>query len=139
MKTINTDTLEIEDEVVTVESKPLTENDDESYRKAIVSALNCHPDEFCKKYQAFKKAEEEFTKIYEPFKEKLIELHKDIPKIPSVVVVGGVKLTYVSPSVRNSVDTKKLKEEEPELVKKFTKTTNVKASVRIDGVVESEV
>ena len=45
-----------------------------------------------------------------------------------------MKLTYVSPSERKTIDSKKLKEEEPEIAKKFTKTTNVKASVRIEEV-----
>ena len=31
-------------------------------------------------------------------------------------------------------DSKKLKEEEPELAKKFTKTTDVNATIRIEGI-----
>lgn len=41
-------------------------------------------------------------------------------------------MTYVSPSTRSSIDSKKLKEEEPAIAEKFTKTTNVTASVRIE-------
>ncbi len=40
-------------------------------------------------------------------------------------------ITYVAPSTRQSIDTDKLKEEHPELAKKYVKTSTVKASVRI--------
>ena len=61
----------------------------------------------------------------------LKKTHKDLPK---TIIVGGTKLTYVSPSTRNTIDSKKLKEEEPELAKKFTKTSNVRATVKIEEV-----
>ena len=47
---------------------------------------------------------------------------------------GKVKLTHVSPSTRSTIDNKKLKEEEPELAKKFTKVTNVSASIRLEEI-----
>lgn len=105
---------------------------EEEIKSVIQSALNCEPDEFYKKYKKYKKAEEEFNAIYEPFKESLIQLHENYSELPNTVIVGGAKLIYVSPSTRTSIDSKKLKEEEPELAKKYTKTTAVKASVRID-------
>ena len=42
-------------------------------------------------------------------------------------------MTYVSPSTRTIVDTKKLKEEEPDIAKKFTKTSTVKATIRLES------
>lgn len=105
---------------------------DEEIKEMIQSVLNCEPDEFYKKYKKYKKAEEEFNKLYEPFKTGLIQLHNEHNDLPNTVIVGGAKLTYVSPSTRTSIDSKKLKEEEPEIAKKFTKTTDVKASVRIE-------
>lgn len=131
MKIINAETLEIEDDYITVELK---EDDADRFNNAVQSALNCSTDEFSEKYLAYKKAEAEFNELCAPFKERLINLHETMPDLPNSVIVGGVKLTYVSPTTRNTIDSKKLKEEEPELAKKFTKTTNVKASVRIDGI-----
>lgn len=105
---------------------------DEEIKELVQSVLNCEPDEFYKKYKKLKKAEEEFNKLYEPFKKGLIQLHEEHSDLPHTVIVGGAKLTYVSPSIRTSIDSKKLKEEEPDIAKKFTKTTNVNASVRIE-------
>jgi len=105
---------------------------DEEVREMIQSVLNCEPEEFYKKYKKMKKAEEEFSKLYEPFKKGLIQLHSEHNDLPNTVIVGGAKLTYVSPSTRTSIDSKKLKEEEPEIAKKFTKSTLVSASVRIE-------
>jgi hypothetical protein len=107
---------------------------EEEIKEVVQSVLNCEPEEFYKKYKKYKKAEEEFNKLFEPFKKGLIQLHEEHPDLPNTVVVGGTKLIYVSPSVRTSIDSKKLKEEEPEIAKKFTKTTNVSASIRIDGI-----
>lgn len=98
----------------------------------IKSMLNCDPEEFYKKYKKYKKAEEEFKQLYEPFKEKLIQLHELDADLPSAVILEGIKLIYVSPSVRTSIDSKKLKEEEPEIAKRFTKTTNVAATIRLE-------
>ena len=42
-----------------------------------------------------------------------------------------VKITYVAPTTRESIDSKKLKAELPEIAAKYTKTSEVKDSVRI--------
>ena len=103
--------------------------------KLIKSVMNCKPKEFYEKYRAYKKAEAEFKEIYEPFKEKLIEMYKKQEILPKTIVIeGGVKTVYVAPSTRTSIDSKKLKEEEPELAKKYTKTTAVDATIRIEGI-----
>ena len=80
------------------------------------------------------KATEEFDKVFVPFKENIIKLHEQNEYLPKTVIVDGVKVTYVSPSIRNTIDSKKLKEEEPELAKKYTKATNVKATVRLEKI-----
>ena len=103
-------------------------------KSAIAGALNCTNEEFTEKYNAYKKAKLEFEEILEPVKDVIIGIHQNTPDLPGTFVVGGVKLTYVAPSVRSTIDSKKLKEEEPELAKKFTKTTRVSASVRVDGI-----
>jgi len=42
-----------------------------------------------------------------------------------------VKITYVEPTTRESIDSAKLKKELPDVAAKYTKTSNVKGSVRI--------
>lgn len=42
-----------------------------------------------------------------------------------------IKLTYVAPTTRTAIDSAKLKKELPEIAEKYTKTSNVKASLRI--------
>ena len=108
--------------------------ENEKIKEEIQILLNCEPEEFYKKYRKYKKAEQEFKELYEPFKEKLIGLHKSNPEMAKSAIIGGVKLTYVSPSVRHTIDSKKLKEELPDIAEKFTKVTNVDASIKIEGV-----
>ena len=43
-----------------------------------------------------------------------------------------LKITYVEPTTRESIDSKKLKEELPAIAKKYTKVSQVKGSVRIE-------
>ena len=123
IKVIDEDTLEIKE----ISVKENVIND-------LKSALNCDPEEFYKKYKNMKEAEKEFNEIYEPFKENLIKLHEQKPNLPKSVVVGGAKLTYISPSKRTTIDSKKLKEEEPELAKKFSKISNVRATIKLEEV-----
>ena len=44
---------------------------------------------------------------------------------------GKLKITYVAPSSRTSVDSKKLEKEEPEIYTKYVKTTTVAGSIKI--------
>lgn len=44
---------------------------------------------------------------------------------------GKLKITYVAPSCRTSVDSKKLEKEDPETYKKYVKTTTVAGSIKI--------
>lgn len=43
----------------------------------------------------------------------------------------SIKITYVAPTTRTAIDSAKLKKELPEIAEKYTKTSNVKASLRI--------
>lgn len=45
---------------------------------------------------------------------------------------GEVSITYIAPIVRESIDTKKLKEELPEVAEKYKKVSNVKDSIKIN-------
>lgn len=127
---VDEDTLEIKELIV---EDGTTESESEIF-KLFEQALGCETEEFTKKYLAMKQAEKEFEEIYTPFKENLIELHSKHSDLPKTVVVGPTKLTYVSPSTRSSIDSKKLKEEEPAIAEKYTKTTNVKATVRLEEI-----
>ena len=44
----------------------------------------------------------------------------------------AIKITYIEESTRNSVDSKKLKDQMPEIYEKFTKSSAVKAFVKIE-------
>lgn len=110
------------------------ENEAEKVADMFRQALNCTPEEFGKRYREFKEAKAKFDEVYEAFKENIIKLHATEKDLPKSLVVDSVKLTYVAPSVRTTIDSKKLKEEEPELAKKFSKTSDVSATVRIEGI-----
>ncbi len=132
---IDEDTFEITEMYVEVEDEKVVEEATgdaiTDFADALRGAMGCTSDEFYEKYRAMKKAEADFKEIYEPLKAKVIELH-ETQNLPKNVIVGGAKLTYVSPSTRSTIDSKKLKEEEPEIAKKFTKTSQVGATVRIE-------
>ena len=135
IKVIDEDTLEIKEVVVEEVTEEMTEDAAEEVNRAFRQAMTCDPDEFAKRYKEFKEAKAKFDEVYEPFKLNLLSLYKDHPDIPKTVIVGGsVKLTHVSPSTRSTIDSKKLKEEEPTIAEKFTKTTNVSASIRFEEV-----
>ena len=127
---VDEDTLEIKELIV---EDGTTETESEIF-ELFEQALGCETEEFAEKYLAMKKAEKEFEELYTPFKENLIELHSKRNDLPKTVVIGPTKLTYVSPSTRNSIDSKKLKEEEPAIAEKYTKTTNVKATIRLEEI-----
>lgn len=107
---------------------------DEVYRGAIKNALGCEPEEFAKAYKNYKKAEAKFKDLYDPFKKNLLGLYKEISEFPKSIYVSDIKLTYVAPSTRKTIDGKKLKEEEPEVAEKYTKSTNVEATLRLDEI-----
>lgn len=137
VKRIDPDTLEITDTYKYVEES-IDENkteDDKNIDK-IEAALPCTSEEFVKAFRDMKEAERKFEGVFNEFKKGLLAIHEQTPDFPKTIFMHGVKLTYVSPSIRNSIDSKKLKEEEPELAKKYNKSTKVSASIRIE---ETEV
>lgn len=107
----------------------------EIMKKKIELALNCNSKEFSKAYREYKEAEARFNKLYEPFKEKLLEVYDTDSEMAKIIIIDDLKITHVSASTRTSVDTKKLKEEEPEIAKKYTKTTNVKATLKLEDLI----
>ena len=95
-------------------------------------AQSMMPKTFAKKFKQLKKAQDELATIENEIKEKLKVIFESIPELEqNSVTVDGIKFTYVGPSKRKSVDTKKLQEEHPEIYKKMLKESNVKSSIRI--------
>lgn len=132
---VDEDTLEIMEKVIDDDVEELSEDDASNITALFEQALGCEPDEFTKKYDAMKKAEQEFEKLYAPFKANLIELHSKHKDLPKSIIVGGTKLTYISASTRKTIDSKKLKEEEPSIAEKYTKVTNINPTIRLEGTV----
>lgn len=130
---VDEDTLEIMEKVI--DDGVSEKEDTEEIADLFLQALGCDPEEFSQKYLKMKQAEKEFEELYAPFKENLIDLHSKKFGLPKSIVLGTTKLTYVSPSTRNTIDSKKLKEEEPAIAEKYTKTTNVKATIRLEETV----
>lgn len=94
-------------------------------------AKDLMPKDFVKKYKQMKKLEAEIKQMEDTFKENLIQMFESIPCIETnTIALDGLKFTYVSPSTRTTVDSKKLKEEYPEIYKKVIKTSDVKSSIR---------
>ena len=52
-------------------------------------------------------------------------------KVKKWTSVSGMKLTYIKPTKKESIDSARLREELPEIASKYTKVSPVKASVRI--------
>lgn len=94
-------------------------------------AKDLMPKDFVKKYKQMKKLQAELDEMENAFKENLIQMFESIPCLEtSSVAIDGLKFTYVKPSTRTTVDSKKLKEEHPEIYAKVVKTSNVKSSIK---------
>ena len=79
------------------------------------------------------KSKEEELKLLKEKVDKVKEVLYDTMGKEGVKTVdrGKLKITYVAPSSRTSVDSKKLEKEEPEIYKKYIKTTTVAGSIKI--------
>ena len=72
--------------------------------------------------QEMKNEEEEVKEIFRAAMEKYNV---------KAIEVGGVRITRVDPTVRTSVDSKRLKAEQPAIYNEYSKTTTVKGSIKI--------
>lgn len=96
---------------------------------------------------------EELEELMEDIKSKEEELKILKEKVDSVKKVlydtmgkegvktvdrGKLKITYVAPSSRTSVDSKKLEKEEPEIYNKYVKTTTVEGNIKITLIGEKK-
>jgi len=76
---------------------------------------------------------EQKVKEYKVEQERIKDGLLEIMKAHNVKKYEGdlIMLTYVAPSTRTSIDSKKLKEELPDIYEQFSKTSDVKESLRI--------
>lgn len=94
-------------------------------------AKDLMPKDFVKKYKQMKKLEAEIKEAEDKFKQNLIQMFESIPELETkTVALDGLKFTYTSPYTKTTVDSKKLKEEFPEIYNKVIKTSNVKSSIK---------
>ena len=133
MKIVDEDTLELVDVPDGDEAK----NSEalEKLKTKVFDAQRC--EELNTLYKNYKKAEAEFNEFYEPFKKELLDLYKDNPELAVTaknILLTDVKLTYVEPSTRKSIDTKRLKEEHPDIAKECTKKTDISATLRLSEI-----
>ena len=79
------------------------------------------------------KAKEDELKLMKEKVDKVKEILYGTMEKEGVKTVdrGDLKITYVAPSSRTSVDSNKLEKEEPEIYKKYVKTTTVAGSIKI--------
>ena len=86
------------------------------------------------------KSKEEELKLLKEKVDKVKEVLYDTMGKEGVKTVdrGNLKITYVAPSCRTSVDSKKLEKEEPEIYKKYVKTTTVEGNIKITLIGEKK-
>ena len=86
------------------------------------------------------KLKEEELKLLKEKVDKVKEVLYDTMGKEGVKTVdrGKLKITYVAPSSRTSVDSKKLEKEEPEIYKKYVNTTTVEGSIKITLIGEKK-
>lgn len=68
--------------------------------------------------------------IEKNLKEKLKEA-MEINKIFETVNLGELKISYRKASTRTTLDSKKLKEDMPDIFEEYSKTSNVKSSITL--------
>ena len=86
------------------------------------------------------KSKEEELKLLKEKVDKVKEVLYDTMGKEGVKTVdrGKLKITYVAPSNRTSIDSKKLEKEEPEIYKKYVKTTTVEGNIKITLIGEKQ-
>ena len=87
---------------------------------------------------------QEFTKKYVEFEKASLEMKLMIKKVQEDLknnmekynVLGFedefIKVTYRKPTTRTTIDSKRLKEELPDVAEEYSKTSNVSSSVAIE-------
>lgn len=85
--------------------------------------------EFTKKVIEFEKLKKEIEYQESLLKEQLLEI---MPKLEKTsVITDGLAIIYKKGSVRNTLDSKKLKEELPDIYQEYSKTSETSPSITI--------
>lgn len=87
------------------------------------------PDGYVEKYKQYDQLKHEIEEMETQFKDKMIEYFESNAGT-SKIEIDNLKFSFVKSSVRSTIDSKKLQEEEPEIYEKYLKETKVKSSIK---------
>ena len=87
------------------------------------------PESYGEKYRLYKSLEHELKDMEATFKDKLVDALENSNELKSLET-QGIKFSFVKGSVRTSIDSKKLQEEEPAIYEKYLKETQVKSTYK---------
>lgn len=90
-------------------------------------------DEVIKKLRKLEEKRLEIELTMKTFKEDLLELMEQNDMKESFEI-GNMKVTYKKATQRTTLDTKKVKEELPDVFEKYSKTNDVKSSISIEFI-----
>ena len=88
-------------------------------------------DEVIKKLRKLEEKRLEIELTMKTFKEDLLELMEQNDMKESFEM-GNMKVTYKKATQRTTLDSKKIKEELPDVFEKYSKTSDVKSSISIE-------
>ena len=88
-------------------------------------------DEAIKKLRKLEEKRLEAELAMKNFKDELLELMEQ-NNCKESFEIGGLKVTYKKPSQRTTLDSKKVKEELPDVFEKYSKTSDVKSSISLE-------
>lgn len=90
-------------------------------------------DEVIKKLRKLEEKRLEIELTMKTFKEDLLELMEQNDMKESFEI-GNMKVAYKKATQRTTLDTKKVKEELPDVFEKYSKTSDVKSSISIEFI-----
>lgn len=99
-----------------------------SYLQVIDNNIQISP-EWLEKYRAFKAMQLKMDLAEKEFKEQLKEAMEKTGK--TSVIVDGFSAVVKKPTIRTSLDSKRLKAELPDIFEEYSKTSEVKGSITI--------
>ncbi len=85
--------------------------------------------QFVEKYKEFKRNQAIMEIAEKELKAQLEEAMSTLDK--PTVIQSGLSITYKKPTTRTAIDSKRLKEQLPDIFEEFSKTSDVKGSVTI--------
>ena len=88
-------------------------------------------EEFRQKLIDFEKMKKEIEYQTNLLKSELVEIMPQIGKEDEPIIMDGIMITYKKGYTRTNIDSKKLKEENPEIYELYTKETKVNPTVMI--------